>query len=61
VTDVSEQLAVIPIFPAVDGIGHETLLVKRWCPGYGSGDQAVAWCLGKSSSQHVEDRSGLTC
>jgi len=44
--DVAEQIAVIPIF-LVDGVGYNTLIVKQWQPGCGSGDRAEAWCLGK--------------
>lgn len=44
--DVAEQIAVIPIF-LVDGVGYNTLIVKQWQPGCGSGDRAEAWCLGE--------------
>lgn len=58
-TDDSERIAVVPIFPTENGVGHDTLLVKQWCPGYGSGDQPDAWCLGELSIYMGTGRSGL--
>jgi len=46
--NVEEQIAVIPIF-SNDG-KYNTLIVKQWQPGCGSGDRPEAWCLGEPFS-----------